>query len=110
MNGAILFGVSLKRGLVKYQMRRLAWTAIVLVFVFACSFIQIYNLYKGCYWVIFPILCIPINSFFCMWTGTIWGKTPLNKYLPSKTLEGYVGGLLCTAICAYFVISLYISS
>lgn len=60
----------------------------------------------GCIWVLFPIICIPINTFFSMWTGKIWGKTPLNRNLGEKTLEGYIGGLICTTICAFIVNSI----
>ncbi len=81
----------------------MAWTAIALVFVFGLSFIQIYNLYKGVYWVLIPLLCIPINTFFASVTGKILGKTPLNQHLPNKTVEGYIGGIFFTMISCLIV-------
>lgn len=54
MIGGVLFILSLRKGFIKYQLRRLAWSLIVLVFIFVFSFVQIYNLFKGFYWVAFP--------------------------------------------------------
>ena len=74
-----------------------------MVFVLVFSFVQIYNLFKGFYWVVFPLLCVPVNSAFATLVGMLIGKTPLNrKHMPSKTLEGYIGGIILTAIWAYF--------
>eukprot|EP00347_Sterkiella_histriomuscorum_P010057 403338851 len=103
MIGMIAFLVSLKKGITKIQLRKIAWTLIVLLFVFVFSFIQIYNLYKGIFWVIFPLICVPINSLCSSFIGIPLGITPLNKNLPSKTLEGYIGGLILTCIFAFYV-------
>ena len=81
----------------------MAWTAITLFFVFGLSFIQIYNLYRGVYWVVFPLLCIPINTFFASVTGRILGKNALNQHLPNKTVEGYIGGIFFTMISCLIV-------
>ena len=95
--------LSLKRGFIGYQLRSLAWSVIVLIFVFVFSFIQIYNLFKGFYWVVFPLLCVPVNSALASLVGIPFGKTPLNrKSMPTKTLEGYIGGIILTAVWAYF--------
>lgn len=94
---------SLKRGFFKYQVNNLAWTSLTLVFVFTLSFFQIYNLYKGYYWVVFPILCIPINTFYASIIGQAVGKNVLHKLIPNKTIEGYLGGMFCTAVTAYYV-------
>ncbi len=103
MFGTVFFVISLKMGFIKYQLRRLAWSVIVLIFIFVFSFVQIYNLFKGFYWVIFPLLCVPVNTAFASLVGVFIGKTPLNKKnMPSKTLEGYIGGIILTAIWAYF--------
>lgn len=97
------FLISLKIGFIKYQLRRLAWSAIVLIFVLVFSFVQIYNLFKGFYWVVFPLLCVPVSSAFATLVGMLFGKTPLNrKHMPTKTVEGYIGGIVLTAIWSYF--------
>lgn len=101
--GLMVFLVSLKIGFIKYQLRRLAWSVIVIVFVFVLAFVQIYNLFKGIYWVVFPMLCVLINSSFASVIGLAIGRTSLNKKnMPTKTWEGYIGGILLTAIWAYF--------
>lgn len=82
----------------------------MLFFVFGFSFIQIYNLYKGVYWVIFPLICVPFNTLASSIVGVPLGRTPLNKNLPTKTIEGYVGGLLLTALWAYFVSQMTLTS
>lgn len=67
------------------------------------SFVQIYNLFKGIYWVVFPLLCVPINSAMASIVGMAIGRIPLNrKIMPTKTLEGYIGGILLTGVWAYF--------
>jgi phosphatidate cytidylyltransferase len=104
--GLVIFLISLKRGYAKYQLRRLAWSVIVIVFIFFFSFVQVYNLFKGIYWVIFPLLCVPVNSAFASLIGMTFGRIPLNKKsMPTKTWEGYIGGIILTAIWAYFAAS-----
>lgn len=101
--GSMIFVMSLKIGFIKYQLRRLAWSVIVIIFFFAFSFVQIYNLFKGIYWVVFPLLCVPVNSVLASLVGMAIGKTPLNrKQMPTKTVEGYIGGILLTCLWAYF--------
>lgn len=76
---------------------------IVLTFVFIFSFVQIYNLFKGVYWMVFPLLVVPVNSALATLVGMAIGRTPLNrKNMPTKTLEGYIGGIVLTAVWAYF--------
>lgn len=106
--GSIAILISLKRGFSKAMLRKVLWSIIVILFVFIFSFIQIYNLYKAVYWVVFPLLCVPINGIFASLIGVSFGRTPLNKNLPEKTLEGYIGGIVLTGIWAFFV-SLYTS-
>ena len=102
--GLVFYLISLKMGFVKYQLRRLAWSLIVLIFVFVFSFVQIYNLFKGFYWVVFPLLCVPANAAFASMVGLAIGRTPLNrKSMPTKTVEGYIGGVILTGVFAYFV-------
>jgi len=77
---------------------------IVLIFVLGFSSVQIYNLFKGFYWVVFPLLCVPVNSALASLVGIPFGRTPLNqKSMPTKTVEGYIGGIVFTAVWAYFV-------
>ena len=40
-------------------------------------------------------------------TGMTWGKTPLFKLSPKKTVEGFVGGLICTLIFGVAVCPLH---
>jgi hypothetical protein len=39
LTGSVLFILSLKRGFISYQLRRLAWSLIVLIFIFVFSFV-----------------------------------------------------------------------
>lgn len=64
---------------------------------------QIYNLFKGFYWIVFPLLCVPVNSALASFVGLAIGRTPLNQHrMPTKTMEGYIGGIILTAVWAYF--------
>lgn len=55
---------------------------------------------------------LPIVVFLAMWVndtmayiiGSFIGKTPFSKYSPNKTMEGTLGGVICsTAILGWFV-------
>ena len=51
----------------------------------------------------FPLLCVPVNAALATLVGMLLGKTPLNrKSMPTKTVEGYIGGMVLTAVWAYF--------
>ncbi|CDW79160.1 phosphatidate cytidylyltransferase [Stylonychia lemnae] len=52
--------------------------------------------------ILFPLLCVPINTLCASIIGITIGYTPLNRNLPSKTIEGYIGGLVLTCIFAFF--------
>lgn len=70
---------------------------------------QIYNLYYGVFWVLLPVVSVAINTFFASVFGKLFGKTMLRS-LPTKTLEGYILGVISTMIIAFFVNLIFILS
>ena len=59
---------------------------------------------------IIPVFVITINDICAYYVGFFFGKTPLIKLSPKKTMEGYIGGgfltlilgVLFTAFCLNF--------
>ena len=47
---------------------------------------------------------VAINDCFAYVWGRSFGKTPLIKLSPNKTLEGFLGGALSTFVFVYVVI------
>lgn len=62
------------------------------------SFLMINNLLQGLVWFLIPvsmIICCDIMSYVF---GFFFGKTPLIKLSPKKTVEGFIGGGISTIV------------
>lgn len=103
MLGLLLFVWSLERGSYRYQFQRFAWSLLALIFVCSVPTTISYNVYKGIFWFIFPQFCVITNDCCAYAFGFFFGKTPLIKLSPKKTWEGFLGGMLCTYLLAFFV-------
>lgn len=76
----------------------------VLIFYFVCTLQGLYDMWKP----LTLLILIWSNDSCAYFTGRILGKRPLYKDIsPKKTLEGFIGGLICTVIAA-LLISIYI--
>lgn len=61
------------------------------------------NILEGLIWFFVPaslVICNDVMAYIC---GKAFGKTPLIKLSPKKTVEGFVGAFICTLIFAYGV-------
>jgi phosphatidate cytidylyltransferase len=59
---------------------------------------MINNLLQGLVWFLLPvsmIICCDIMSYVF---GFFFGKTPLIKLSPKKTMEGFIGGAFSTVV------------
>ena len=101
--GIILFVNVLRKGQYKYQFKMLAWTIVTCVLVVSQSTAVFMNIYDGIIWFILPASLVIINDCSAYIFGVLFGRTPLIKISPNKTVEGFVGGLVSTVIWAYFV-------
>lgn len=48
---------------------------------------------------LYAVVLIAMTDIFCMVIGVLFGKTPLTRISPRKTVEGALGGLGVAAIC-----------
>lgn len=101
--GLILFVLTLEENSYRYQIQRMTWSIMALLFVFLIPSFGAYNLQLGFYWSAFPHLCVIVNDTCSYIVGFSIGKTPLIKISPKKTWEGFIGGFVCTIMMAIIV-------
>jgi len=54
-----------------------------------------------------PTCLVAVNDIFAYITGKLFGRTRLIELSPNKTLEGFIGGGICTVIAAFIVGKLF---
>lgn len=79
------------------------------------------NIFEGMIWFFLPVSLVITNDIFAYICGITFGRTPLIKLSPKKTVEGFVGawvftvifGFLFTAVLSrnsYFICPVNVSS
>jgi Cytidylyltransferase family len=69
----------------------------LLLVVFQAHFI-VNSIFEGLIWFFLPVCLVITNDIFAYICGMIWGRTPLIRLSPKKTVEGFIGGWICTII------------
>jgi phosphatidate cytidylyltransferase len=64
----------------------------------------------GRFWYFIPQACIIANDAFAYFTGKAFGRTKLISVSPSKTVEGWLGGMACNVVQVWFFSSYLIQS
>ena len=59
----------------------------------------------GVFWDVFVPMVIACNDCWAYFCGRTFGRTPLIKLSPNKTLEGFVGGAVATFIMIFAFLS-----
>jgi len=98
----LVFVLSLRKGYVRYYFSRLAWIMFANIFGPALTLLQVFMIYKGLYWLLFPFMAVIINDIFAYLFGFFLGRTPLIQLSPKKTWEGFVGGIIGTFLWSIF--------
>ena len=97
----IWFCINLKRSSLRYQFSRFGMmimgTSILSINCVASSM----NYFLGVFWCLFVPIIVSINDMFAYFVGRSFGRTPLIKLSPNKTLEGFVGGAVFTFIFVF---------
>lgn len=75
--------------------------ALILV-VFQSHFI-VNNILEGLIWFFIPTSLVICNDIFAYICGFFWGRNQLITLSPKKTIEGFVGGWICTMIFGLLV-------
>jgi phosphatidate cytidylyltransferase len=94
----MLFVMSLGRGKLKSRLGLFALTHLTSYTMGIIAKYAIKNLYEGKFWFIFPVLLVITNDIAAYIVGKLVGRTPLISLSPKKTMEGFVGGFIFTAV------------
>ena len=74
------------------------WTHMIILFTVFQSAFVLNNIFEGLFWFFLPCSLVIINDIFAYVCGYIWGRTQLIQLSPKKTVEGFVGGWICTMV------------
>ncbi|GAA5798091.1 cytidylyltransferase family-domain-containing protein [Helicostylum pulchrum] len=96
--GFVFFVTNLKKGLYKRQFRQFGWMHMALILVVFQSHFIVNNILEGLIWFFIPTSLVICNDIFAYICGFFWGRNQLISLSPKKTIEGFVGGWICTMV------------
>ncbi|KAJ8102333.1 phosphatidate cytidylyltransferase, partial [Lipomyces tetrasporus] len=106
--GFVIFVSSLEKGHYQYQFTQFAFTHMTLLLVVVQAHFVMNNIMSGMFWFCLPASLVIINDIFAYLCGITFGRTPLIKISPKKTVEGFIGAWISTVIfgmlLSYFLI------
>ncbi|CAO3568072.1 unnamed protein product [Mortierella alpina] len=106
--GFVFFVANLKKGHYRFQFSQFAWTHMTLLLVVCQSHFIINNIFEGLIWFFLPVSLVIANDIWAYIFGFFWGKTPLIKLSPKKTVEGFVGGWIMTIVFGMLFATLFL--
>ena len=101
--GFVGFVANLKRSHLKRQFVLFCWVHMSLLLIVLSSHFIVNNILEGIIWFWVPASLVICNDIFAYIFGMAFGKTPLIKLSPKKTVEGFIGGAFATIIFAFWV-------
>ncbi|XP_067937953.1 phosphatidate cytidylyltransferase, photoreceptor-specific-like [Watersipora subatra] len=104
--GIVAFVVSLKKKYYLRQFTLFGYTHVTLLVVAVGANFLTRLIFEGIFWFFLCTSMIICNDIWAYLFGFFFGKTPLIKLSPKKTLEGYLGGGLATIV--YSIIVTYV--
>ncbi|KAB5592585.1 Phosphatidate cytidylyltransferase [Ceratobasidium theobromae] len=99
--GLVGFVGSLKREYLKQQFGLFCWVHMTLLIVVVSSHFIVNNILEGLIWFWLPASMVICNDVFAYIWGMTFGKTPLIKLSPKKTVEGFIGAFFSTLLFGY---------
>ncbi|KAH7339683.1 cytidylyltransferase family-domain-containing protein [Rhizoctonia solani] len=105
--GLVGFVGSLKREYLKQQFGLFCWVHMTLLIVVVSSHFIVNNILEGLIWFWIPASLVICNDVFAYIWGMTFGKTPLIKLSPKKTVEGFVGAFFSTLLFGYLWASIF---
>lgn len=106
----MLFVMSLRKGRLRSQLGLFALihlSTYTMAIVAKCA---MFNLSKGRFWFVFPVLLVISNDISAYVVGKCIGKRPLYRLSPKKTLEGFIGAFVFTAAVGFLLGYLHVNS
>lgn len=61
--------------------------------------------FEGRFLYLYPMACVTLNDACAFFVGITFGKTPLISLSPNKTVEGFVGGMICNVVGTFLWVS-----
>lgn len=108
--GFVAFVVSLRqRKNFKYQFQQFGFCHLALILVVGQSTYFVSNVFQGLFWLMLPVTLVVVNDSFAYIFGFLFGRTPLIRLSPKKTVEGFLGGAASTFVAALLATSLLTS-
>lgn len=99
--GFVVFVGSLKKGHYRFQFTQFAWTHMALYLINVQAHFIINNIFEGMIWFFLPASLVITNDIFAYICGITFGRTPLIKLSPKKTVEGFVGAWILTIVFGF---------
>ncbi|WWC87060.1 uncharacterized protein L201_001945 [Kwoniella dendrophila CBS 6074] len=96
--GFVGFVANLQRQYLRQQFALFCWVHISLLLIVVSSHFIVNNILEGLIWFFVPaslVICNDVMAYVC---GKLFGRTPLIKLSPKKTVEGFVGAFICTLL------------
>uniref|UniRef100_A0A7S0ZCN5 Phosphatidate cytidylyltransferase n=1 Tax=Timspurckia oligopyrenoides TaxID=708627 RepID=A0A7S0ZCN5_9RHOD len=97
----LAFVMTLQPGCYKFQFGAFARSHVAIFLVLLSTNLMILNVKAGLIWFLLPCILVIVNDSFAYLVGRRYGKTMLVRVSPNKTVEGFVGGALCTLAFAF---------
>ncbi|KAI9826016.1 MAG: hypothetical protein M1819_007471 [Sarea resinae] len=98
--GFVFFVASLQKGHYRFQFTQFAWTHMALYLIVVQAHFIMNNIFEGMIWFFLPAALVITNDIFAYVCGITFGRTPLIKLSPKKTVEGFIGAWVFTVIFA----------
>lgn len=96
--GFVYFVATLEKGHYKFQFTQFCVTHMTLFMVVIQAHFIVSNIFAGLFWFILPCALVISNDIFAYLCGITFGKHPLIAISPKKTVEGFIGALICTTV------------
>ncbi|KAK0732309.1 cytidylyltransferase family-domain-containing protein [Lasiosphaeris hirsuta] len=108
--GFVFFVGSLKPGHLKFQFAQFGWTHIALFLIVVQAHFIMNNVFEGMIWFFLPAALVITNDIWAYICGITFGRTQLIKLSPKKTVEGFVGAWVMTAIFGVLLTNILLRS
>jgi phosphatidate cytidylyltransferase len=99
--GFVFFVGSLQKGHYRFQFQQFAWTHIALYLIVVQAHFVMNNIFEGMIWFLLPAALVIVNDIMAYVCGITFGRTQLIKLSPKKTVEGFLGAWIFTAIFGF---------